>query len=277
MAKGALNFLGALKSGTQPTGVPVLLYHGIAGAGTGPIPSAEKKYWIPDVQFAAQLTTIHSEGYLVGPLRELWWVKGFAAKASTLGITFDDGHVTDFTVAFPLLCKFGFRADFFINTATVGSPGYLSWEQIVAMHTAGLSIQSHGHDHVDLSRLCGPALSEQLGQSKRMIEDRIGHPVEFLSAPYGLVNSQVVEEALSQGYRAVCTSRTWPARLGEAEINRVAIHCRTDLGKFKGLLARQFWPYAAASLRQGLVYLPKQLLLRLNPAALTVQVSGGAQ
>ncbi len=262
---------------SQPSGVPVLMYHGIAGPETGPIPQAEGKYWIDAHQFAAQLEKILSSGYLVAPLRDLWWVKNYPEGSSPLAITFDDGHATDYTMAYPLLLELGFRADFFINTAFVGSPGYLNWKQIVEMQKAGMSIQSHSHEHVDLSHLSRQALSRQLEHSKKLIEDQTGRPVEFLSAPYGLVNSRVIGQALSEGYRAVCTSRPWPARMGKAEISRMAIHRQMSCRKFESLLARKIWPYAAASLRQALLYLPKQLLLRLNPAALTVPASGAAQ
>ncbi len=262
---------------SQPPGVPVLMYHGIAGPETGPVPKAEGKYWIDAPQFTGQLEKILSSGYLVAPVRDLWWVKNYPQGSSPLAITFDDGHATDYTVAYPLLLEFGFRADFFINTAFVGSRGYLTWSQIVELQKAGMSIQSHGHEHVDLTHLSPQELSRQLGHSKRLLEDQIGRPVEFLSVPYGLVNSRVIGEALSGGYSAVCTSRPWPARMGEAEINRMAIHRQMSCKRFESLLARKIWPYAAALLRQALLYLPKQLFLRLNPGALTVQVSGEVQ
>ena len=36
----------------------------------------------------------------------------------------------------------GARAEFFINTATIGQPGYLTWGQVAEMHRAGMSFQS---------------------------------------------------------------------------------------------------------------------------------------
>ncbi len=275
MAKSALNNTGPLEVKSQHGGVPVLMYHGIAGPGTGPIPNAERKYWIPVSQLTAQLEKIVSGGYLVAPLCHLWWLKNFPQRP--LALTFDDGHASDYTVAYPLLQEFGFRADFFINTASVGTTGYLTWNQIREMHKGRMSIQSHGHEHVDLSRLSPTALSKQLEHSKKSIEDQIGRAVEFLSVPFGLVSTRVITEALAQGYRAVCTSRPWPAQMGETEISRMAIHRRMSSRRFESLLAGSFWPYATACLRQAMLYLPKQVLLRHKPAALTVQVSGEAQ
>jgi peptidoglycan/xylan/chitin deacetylase (PgdA/CDA1 family) len=255
----------------------VLLYHGIVAPGTGSIPTGERKFWITKVQFIDQMQRIRSGGYRVGPLRDLWWPSGFAAQAPQLALTFDDGHATDYTVAFPLLCEFGLRADFFINTASVGAPGYLTWEQILEMHGAGMSFQSHSHQHVDLSHLPLATLHGQLGHSKQLIEDRLGAPVEFLSVPYGLVNKQVFEVALEEGFRAVCTSRNWPTRLGQTRIGRASIQSDTDSREFVGLLARDLSAYAARSVREALLYLPKLILLRLKPALLTVQAPGGQE
>ena len=86
-----------------------------------------------------------------------------------------------------------------------------------------------------------------------------------------------MEAALEEGYRAVCTSRNWPARLGGNKISRVCIHADTSGHEFEGLLARDLSPYAARSVREAMVYLPKQILLRLNPAILTVQQLGGQE
>jgi peptidoglycan/xylan/chitin deacetylase (PgdA/CDA1 family) len=277
MAESALNISDTLLSRRRPVGVPVLLYHGISEPGIGPVPTRDGKFWITYSRFIDDLERIRSARYRIGPLRELWWLSGYAAKTPLLAITFDDGHATDYTVAFPLLHEYGFRADFFINTATVGSPGYLTWEQIDEMHRAGMSFQSHSHHHIDLSHAPLATLRRQLGHSKQLIEDRLGHPVEFLSAPYGLVNHQVMEAALEAGYRAVCNSRNWPAQLGENKISRVCIHANTGRREFEGLLARDLSPYAARSVREALLYFPRQILLRLKPGFLAVQVARGQE
>jgi peptidoglycan/xylan/chitin deacetylase (PgdA/CDA1 family) len=275
MAKSALNVSDALRKKWRPAGVPVLLYHGIFGPGTGPIPTGERKFWIAKVQFIDQMWRIRSGGYRVRPLRDLWQPSGFAAQAPQVAITFDDGHATDYTVAFPILCEFGLRADFFINTATVGSPGYLTWDQIVEMHRGGMLFQSHSHHHVDLSLMPLPGLQWQLGFSKQLIEDRLGAAVEFLSVPYGLVNKRVFAASRKEGYRAVCTSRNWPTQLGQTQIGRVSIHSHTDSREFEGLLTCDLSLYAARSVREALLYLPKQILLRLKPAFLAAQAPGG--
>ena len=40
-------------------------------------------------------------------------------------VTFDDGHLSDYTIVFPLLKSRNINATFFINTSNIGKPGFL--------------------------------------------------------------------------------------------------------------------------------------------------------
>jgi len=162
-------------------------------------------------------------------------------------LTFDDGRATDYEVAFPLLLAAGARAEFFINTATIERAGYLTWSQIVEMHRGGMSFQSHAHDHVLLPGLPERLLRNELETSKRLIEDRVGRGVDFLAAPYGLLDRHVVGVAREVGYQAVCSSLSWPARPGGAIVNRVAVYRDTTAARFAGILGRQPSPTCRAS------------------------------
>jgi len=211
MAKSQLNSRTLWPPKCSLRGVPVFLYHGIVGTTSQTTPTEERKYWITGVQFRNHLEVIHSQEYVLTPLDSVWQHGGQANEAiRTAVITFDDGHASDYEVAFPLIQRFGHRAEFFINTATVNRPGFLSWSQVAEMHRAGMSFQSHGWDHVDLCSLPPRELYHQLRDSKREMENRLGAGVDVLSAPYGLLNSRVTRAAVEVGYRAICCSRNWP-------------------------------------------------------------------
>jgi peptidoglycan/xylan/chitin deacetylase (PgdA/CDA1 family) len=125
------------------------MYHGIEEEpGQLAVPIRDK-YWVPVAQFREQLERMRRGRFRVARLREFAG-SGDAPGAgeSVVGLTFDDGRVSDYETAYPLLRELGWEADFFVNTATVGSKGFLSWSQIAEMHRGGMSIQSHGHDHV---------------------------------------------------------------------------------------------------------------------------------
>src|SRR4030095_15583732 len=103
-------------------------------------------------------------------------------------------------------------------------------------------------------------------------EDGLGTPVEFLAAPYGLLDRRVVDVARGQGYRAVCGSRAWPAYPGAATLGRFAIHRHTRPGGFRRIVTRHPVPYLLRAIRVALIYLPKRVLLRYRPRRLGVRV-----
>ncbi len=254
-------------------GVPVFLYHGITASAGSQFPFRERKYWVHGLQFCDHLCLIHMDTYRVKPLPELWSAPNRLRDGKRrAAITFDDGLESHYQVAFPLLLEIGLRADFFVNTADIGRRGYLTWRQVAEMQRAGMSFQSHGHEHVDLSRLSARALENELRNSKRLLEDRLGSEVEFLAAPYGLLSRQVVEVARAVGYRAVCSSRSWPARPGASTLNRIAVYRHTGPGEFRALLMGNPVPYFGRAVGAIARNIPRRILLRWRPELLGVRV-----
>ena len=121
-------------------------------------------------------------------------------------ITFDDGYEETASVAWPLLKRFGFPATVFVTPAEVGRPGFATWEQIVAMARDGMTIGSHTMHHRYLPLVSEDRLPEELVDSKRVIEERIGRSVRLLSYPVGGFTPQVQAMARQAGYAAACTT-----------------------------------------------------------------------
>lgn len=253
-----------------PTGLGqrpvVLLYHSV---GDQPLSRAERKYQVGLSSFREQLRQIGVSGRPVASLADVWRARDRGLAPPPACLTFDDGRSSDHDVVFPELQARGWSADFFLNPATVGKPGYLDWPQVRQMAAAGMSFQSHGYDHVVLSTLPADALREQLRASKHAIEDATGRPVEFLAAPFGLLTRRVVETALAEGYQAVCTSWNWPARPGRATVSRVAVYARTTTAALGRLLDGNWVAYGTRALRTSALYAPTRLLLRARPALWT--------
>ena len=248
------------------SGVPVLGYHGLTRSAAESIPAAEQPYWLHCEQFRSHLDYLFREGYRFARLEELWNKESAASGFETpIVLTFDDGFASDYEVAFPMLVALGAKADFFVNTATVGRPRYLGWPQIKEMQDAGLSFQSHSHHHVDLTRLSAAALDRQLRESKEVLEDRLGSRVRFLSTPYGLMNRKVVQAARQAGYHAVCGTRCWPARPGADVVARVILRREYTMEDFRKYLERRISKYLSRLVRRPL-YFPRWLLLRFGPS-----------
>jgi len=241
----------------------VFLYHGLTRSSAPPCPLRERKYRVSATQFRDQLALIRRGGRHVVLLRELWNTTEVSKRQNLqVALTFDDGNSSDYEIAFPLLLEAGFRAEFFVNTATVGTKGFLNWQQISEMQRAGMSFQSHSHDHVYLSRLSLGETERQLKLSKQILEARLGCEVEFVALPYGDMSSETVAVAMSTSYRALCTSWSWPARPGTNLVNRVVIYSSTGQRAFTELLAGRPVRYASRTAREVALFLPKRVLLR---------------
>ena len=272
MAAGQLDNAVERRDWPALAGAPVFLYHKIVEGHESVSSSSNAKYSITSRQFRDQLAQIKNSCCRVRSVREIADCADYSERDLAVGITFDDGCISDYEKAFPLLLEASIRADFFLNTANIGTAGYLNWEQVREMQKSGMVFHSHGHSHVALSRLSQAALERELGTSRRILEDKLGCPVNILAAPYGLLNRRVVREAFRMGYRGVCNSRQWTTRIGNKCISRVAVLRQTSSEEFRRLIRRDPLPYLIRSLRSAALYVPKQILLRIQPGQLGVQV-----
>lgn len=256
----------------RAAGVPVLMYHGIEGGGMGPTAPEQRRYWVPEARFRAHLAALGASQPLL--LRDL---TPAATGGPPVVLTFDDGAASDYTLAFPLLQSFGAKAEFFVNPANVGATGYATWAQLRSMAEQGMSIQSHGWSHVDLSRLELPALRAQLRRAKAEIEQRIGVAVETLAVPYGLYNFRVLTAARVAGYQRVCTSASGLARADAWLIPRLAVHHGTSARQVARLAAGRWTPRAFRRVREQLVAAPTRKWRAPRAAAEGAPAPNGAE
>jgi len=246
------------------SGVAVLMYHGIRSQANKA--EARDKYCLDEDRFVSQLDRCSRAALPVISLKHNW--RNAQDAAGAVVATFDDGSASDFDVAFPRLLERGYSADFFVNSSTVGKPGFVSWDQLREMDRAGMSIQSHGSEHVPLTLLSAETLREQLLRGRTEIQDRLGSEVEFISVPFGFMNSRVLDAALEVGFTAVCDSVSWPARMGNRVIHRIAVERGTSEREFESLVFRSAKPFIGRNLRRTMLHIPKQILLHLAPGIL---------
>jgi len=73
---------------------------------------------------------------------------GYSIHPKRVLITFDDGVENLYSIAYPLLREYGFKAIAFIIPFWIGETGVLNWEQIREMHASGvIDFQSHSFTH----------------------------------------------------------------------------------------------------------------------------------
>ena len=86
---------------------------------------------------------------------------------------------------FPILTELGLRATFFVVPTLVDTPGYVTWAQLREMVAAGMEIGSHSLTHPFVNALDRAGLEREFGESKRILESRLGVPVRSASLPRG--------------------------------------------------------------------------------------------
>jgi peptidoglycan/xylan/chitin deacetylase (PgdA/CDA1 family) len=85
----------------------------------------------------------------------------------------------------------------------------LTWEQIGEMQQDGIAFGSHTVTHPVVSRLPAAIAEEELSESKRILEDRLGRPVKDFAYPFGQpADCGLAAETILRrcGYRSAATT-----------------------------------------------------------------------
>jgi peptidoglycan/xylan/chitin deacetylase (PgdA/CDA1 family) len=109
-------------------------------------------------------------------------------------VTMDDGFSSVWSVAGPILRRYGIPAVAYITTGAVGDAdggggageAFLTWQQVRALRAGGMAIGSHGHTHRSMARLDPADAREEGVRSKRLIEAQLGEPITSFAYAYGM-------------------------------------------------------------------------------------------
>jgi peptidoglycan/xylan/chitin deacetylase (PgdA/CDA1 family) len=122
-------------------------------------------------------------------------------------ITFDDGHVSNYEIALPLLQTYGLTARFFITAGWTGqNASYMNWAELRKLHDSGQQIGAHGWSHALLTRCSPSELEMELTRSRLILEEKLGAAVTTMSLPGGRYNKRVIVACKVAGYTQIYTS-----------------------------------------------------------------------
>jgi peptidoglycan/xylan/chitin deacetylase (PgdA/CDA1 family) len=121
-------------------------------------------------------------------------------------ITFDDGNASDHSLALPALLRRGMKAMFFVCSGRVGNSTFLDAGQIRELDGHGMTIGSHGVDHLPWRGLDDSHLQNELAGSRKLLEDLLGRKVDSAACPFGDYDRRVLRALKNSGYRSVFTS-----------------------------------------------------------------------
>ena len=196
---------------TRSATVPILMYHYISTP-----PSATDKIRVglsvPPEMFEAQVKLLVDNGFTTITLFDLYntVATGQPLPAKPIVLTFDDGYVDNYEQAFPVLKKYGQTGTFFVLTGPTDAkdPAYMSWDMIVAMSKAGMDMQLHAKDHVDLRHRRYEDLVWQIIGGRQSIEGHTGKPVVFMAYPSGKYDSTVTKFLADNNFWGAVTTES---------------------------------------------------------------------
>ena len=122
-------------------------------------------------------------------------------------VTFDDGHLSDYEYALPILQSRGIQARFFITTGwTQQRAGYMGWRELRGLQEAGQFVGAHGWTHRLLTHCTTKDLELELVGARKVLEDHLGTAITTVSLPGGRFNKRVLGACQEAGYTEVFTS-----------------------------------------------------------------------
>lgn len=170
-------------------------------------------------------------------------------KKSVIAITFDDAFVNILDNAIPVLTKLHLTATVFVPTGNLGKPP--QWElsgnysdkdefvmnkqQVSKLDKDGFEIFSHSVSHPILTKIDDNELQIELEQSKKTLQEIVGHEVIGLSYPYGAYDNRVYEFVRQAGYKLGFTIE--PGLIHDStddlKIERTSVSPNDNIIKFK--------------------------------------------
>ncbi|HTR11894.1 MAG TPA: polysaccharide deacetylase family protein [Roseiarcus sp.] len=170
----------------------ILNFHGI-GEPIRPFEPGEALYWLPHRSYLTMLDMIAAH-----------------PGKKEIGLTFDDGNLSDLRLGAPALSERRLKAQFFILAGKLGQKGYLAGWDVRELSSLGFSIGTHGMNHVRWDLAQAAALEEEVARAKQILEDLIGAPVMDAALPFGGYNRSVLLALRRHRFRRVYSSDGGP-------------------------------------------------------------------
>jgi peptidoglycan/xylan/chitin deacetylase (PgdA/CDA1 family) len=205
-ARGAADIpAGRPRPPAEPPGrpVPILMYHVIAAA---PADTPYPELWVPAATFRSQMRALAAAGYHGVTLQQAWnyWKRGRYLPRQPVVVSFDDGYLSQYTGALPVLRALRWPGVLNLKVGNIGNDG-LPRGKVGKLVAAGWEIDAHTITHPNLTTV-GPAqLRREIAGSRAELRRMFHVPVNFFCYPAGRYDASVVAAVRAAGYLAATT------------------------------------------------------------------------
>jgi peptidoglycan/xylan/chitin deacetylase (PgdA/CDA1 family) len=198
-------------NGTARGNWPILMYHSVCNQAARP---GFTPYVLTPAELDSHLAALAGAGYSGVSISDL---STGDPDGRRVALTFDDGFADFHDNVLPALQRHGMRASLFVATGYLGGRAawlapegeadrpMLDWAQLEAVDRSGLvEIGAHSHAHPPLDEVDGARRLAEIKMPRRILEDRLQHPVRTFAYPFGYHDRRVRRAAAAAGYELAC-------------------------------------------------------------------------
>jgi len=212
--------------------IAVLAYHSIS--------NNDWRFSVSPKDFEKQIRLLIDKKYRFIDFDELLRFLNNETELSSKSVvlTFDDGYEDFIENALPILNQYNIPAIVAIhsnrsNKELNNNFKLMSWEQVKSLPSS-IKIANHSLSHTNLKELNEKQLFEQIIDSTRVFEERLGTRPNIFCYPGGKYSSKIIDLIRSQGYEMAFTINEGLVSKNQSgfELKRITIENKTSLFEF---------------------------------------------
>ena len=182
-------------NGFEDYGIVSIMYHRFN----------ESKYPSTNIQldvFKNQLEIIESENIKFIHPNDFGKKINQNKKERKVLLTIDDGLLSFYQNAWPILRDKKIPFILFVNTREVGAFNYMNWDQILELHkNENVEIGNHSHSHEYLVEENKEVIKNDILKSINIFETKLGRNSDFFSYPFGEYSNEFKKIIKGLGFK----------------------------------------------------------------------------
>ena len=184
--------------------VPILMYHVVKAPAAG-TPQAE--LWVPAQTFRETVAALKKDGYAGVTMEQVHraWSGGPGLPPKPVVVSFDDGYLSHYESAMPILREAGWPGVLNLKTGNIDPKGGIAPWQVKALVAAGWEIGAHTVTHADVTTLDAAGLDREIAGSKKELEKQFGVEVNTFCYPAGKYDAEAEQAVKRAGFTTATT------------------------------------------------------------------------